>query len=54
MKCIKLILRGEMSIKQRKKEVPNTGSEICLLNSFWHRKDGEFGSRLSGTPAGGD
>lgn len=51
MKRIKLILLGEMSIK---KDVPNTSSEINILNSFWRCKDGEFSSRLSGTSAGGD
>ena len=40
-----------MSIK---KDVPNASSEIHILNSFWHCKDGEFSSRLSGTPPGGD
>lgn len=54
VKRMKLILQGEMSIKQRKKAVPTTSSEIHILISFWHCKDGEFGSGLSGTPAGGD
>lgn len=54
MKCIKLILQEDKSIKQRKKDVPNTRSKIHILNSFRHCKDEEFSSRLSGTPAGGD
>lgn len=54
MKCIKLILQGEMSIKQLQKAVPSTSSDIHILNSFWRCEDREFSSRLSGNLAGGD
>lgn len=54
MKCTKLILQGEMSVKQLQKAVPSTSSDIHILNSFWHCKDREFSSRLSGNLAGGD
>ena len=54
MKHIKLIPQGETSVKQRKKDVPNTSSVIHISDSFRHCKDEEFSSRLSETPAGGD